>query len=117
MEECSKNNDVVILELDKPREIKFGVKAIKIIEKIKKCKISNLNLDQLTVDELIQILHAGLIDKSDVTIEQLEDLIDKYITVGKAIAIISEGFQVAFGKNALTPEQQTLLETMEVKQS
>lgn len=112
----SKNNDLVILELDKPREIKFGVKAIKIIEKLKKCKISNLNLDQLTTDEIIQITHAGLIDKS-ITVEQLEDLIDEHTTVGKVIMAISEGFQVAFGKNDLTPEQQILLAEMMEKQS
>lgn len=112
LENESKNNDIVILKLDKPREIKFGIKAIKIIEKLKKCKISNLNLDQLTADELIQITHAGLVDKSDTTVEQLEDLIDQYTTIGNVIIIISEAFQVAFGKNALNPEQQTLLETM-----
>lgn len=108
----SKNNDMVILELDKPREIKFGVKAMKLIEKLKKCKISNLSLDQLTTDELIQITHAGLVDKS-VTIEQLEDLIDEHTTIGNVILVISEGFQVAFGKNALTPEQLTMIQKIE----
>lgn len=111
MEENSKNNDIIILELDEPREIKFGVKAIKIIEKLKKCKISNLSLDQLTTDELIQIVHAGLVDKS-ITVEKLEDLIDEYTTIGKVIFAISEAFQVAFGKNALTPEQQALMDSI-----
>ena len=68
-----------ILELDKPRELRFGFKAMRLIRN----KFGERSLDQLMniqIDEIPYLAWAGLTheDKA-LTVEQLEDLLDAAI--------------------------------------
>lgn len=92
------NNNIVILELDRPRELKYGIKALKIIEKTLNCKITKLNTEELGTDEILKIILAGLInDDKELNVNKLEDLIDEYSSFGVAIAKMSEAMGKAFG--------------------
>lgn len=96
------NNDLVIIELDKPRTLKYGIKALKTIEKIFNCKITKLDTTELGTDEIMKIILAGLAwEDADLTVEKLEDLIDTHTTFGVAINKMTEAIGNAFGtKNA-----------------
>ncbi len=101
------NNDLVILELDKVRSLRFRTKAIKQIEKLFGCKLSKAleKMSDLDIDTAIKICHIGLTwEDAELTLNQLEDLIDDHITVGELLSKISEALELAFGgiKNGQT---------------
>lgn len=92
------NNDVVVLELDKIRNLRYGSKALKMIEKTFNCKITNMNLDNMGIDEVNKMIFAGLTQEdSSLTLEQLEELLDKHMTFGEQLTKMTEAFNLAFG--------------------
>ena len=73
--------DVVIIELDRPRELRFGFKALKVIEgtfKKSLIEIVGEGLNKIKSEDIEKILHAGLKDDdSDLEFDKVEDLLNK----------------------------------------
>lgn len=91
-------NTNVILELDRPRNLRYGSKALKNIEKIFNCKITEVKIDNLDIDTVTNLLHVGLqSDDPTLTLEQTEDLLDKYIPFIEQLNKFTEAFNAAFG--------------------
>ena len=90
-----------ILELDRPRKLKFGFKAIRLIrEHFGEKDVSDLL--NMKVDEMPIIAWAGLIHEDpDLTIEKVEDLLDSSIpgkyTVVEIVNILAEALADHFG--------------------
>ena len=90
-----------ILELDRPRKLKFGFKAIRLIrEHFGEKDVSDLL--NMKVDEMPIIAWAGLIHEDpDLTIEKVEDLLDGSIperyTVVEIVNILAEALADHFG--------------------
>ena len=90
-----------ILELDRPRKLKFGFKAIRLIrEHFGEKDISDLL--NMKVDEMPVIAFAGLIHEDpDLTVEKVEDLLDGSIperyTVVEIVNILAEALADHFG--------------------
>lgn len=94
----SKNNDVVIIELDKPRQIKYGIKALKVIEKLLECKITKINFNDIGIDEMLKLLFAGLSwEDKELTLESLEDLVENHSSFSEITSKLTEAITVAFG--------------------
>jgi len=77
------NNDVVIINLDRPRVVRFGHKALKMLCSILDKSFNDLN--QVLVnpgpEELEQIMYCGLLSDARkngevLKLEQMEDLLD-----------------------------------------
>ena len=70
--------DLVILELDRPRELRFGHKALKMIEATLKKSLLEIvqgGMNKVTAITLERILYAGLIgDDKDLKLDDIEDL-------------------------------------------
>ena len=90
-----------ILELDCPRKLKFGFKAIRLIrEHFGEKDVSDLL--NMKVDEMPIIAWAGLIHEDpNLTIEKVEDLLDSSIpgkyTVVEIVNILAEALADHFG--------------------
>lgn len=94
------NNDVVIIELDRPREIRFGHKALKTFQAITGTTIDTLGQD-LTFDLVEKLLYCGMLTDArkngeTLTLEMVEDLLDEH-DIQDTIQKVSEAMAAAFG--------------------
>lgn len=98
-----------ILDLDRPRKLKFGFKAIRLIrEKFGDREISDIM--NMKVDEMSTIAWAGLIhEEPELTVERVEGLLDEKIgedyTVMDIIGILVEAIaeQIGIEKKTISP--------------
>lgn len=88
------------IELDKTRNLRYGMKAISIVEKKLKTNISKLDMDNLTMEEIATVIWAGLVheDKS-ITVDKVMNLIDDHSNIKNALEIMGKAFSEAFGGN------------------
>lgn len=90
-----------ILNLDRPRKLKFGFKASRLIrEMFGKKDIEALR--NMNVDEFAKVAYCGLVwDDETLTVEKVEELIDAKIpeayTVTGIIKILSEAIAAHMG--------------------
>ena len=92
-----------ILNLDRPRELRFGFKALRLIRQ----KYGNRSVDQLMnihIDELPPVIWAGLKwEDSKLTEEQVENLLDDAIPKKYKIMEILEMTMMAFADHMGVP--------------
>ena len=70
-------NDVVILDLDKPRELRLGHKALKRFSALTGCSMQQMQDEIQRYDRLAQLVYVMLSeDQPDLTPEGVDDLID-----------------------------------------
>lgn len=99
------NNDVVIIKLDRPRELRYGHKALKTLvamtgktlEEVEQEGFSDLNLVE-------KFVYCGLLDDAkkrgeDLKLEQMEELLNEAPTYGHIIEKVQNAFMAAFGAN------------------
>lgn len=100
-----------VLTLDRPRRLKFGFRAIRLIrEKFGDREISDLM--KMRVDEMPIIAWAGLIHEDpDLTVEKVEALVDEKIgkdyTVMDIVGILIEAIGDQIGTGKKTPETKS----------
>ena len=68
-------NDVVVIKLDKEREIRFGHKALKKVEKMLEKPIMQLNMANIDSRQLEILFLCGLNDP-ELTLEDVEEMLD-----------------------------------------
>lgn len=103
------NNDVVILELDRPRVLRYGHKALKKLLAITGKNIEEIDTENIDLDELEKYLYCGLLSDAaehgeTLTLEQMEDLLDKAPTFTHYVNKMTEALNIAFGSLAETAE-------------
>jgi hypothetical protein len=87
------------IKLDKIRNLKYGMKAISLIEKKFKKPIAKIDMENLTMEDTSIMIWAGLQHEDrELTPEKVMDLIDEYSTITTAIQEMGEAFQGAFGE-------------------
>lgn len=94
------NNDTTVINLGgEDKAIKFRRKELKLLEVMFKTKISKINFDNLGIDELVKMIHLGLLhEDSDLTLEHAEGLIDDSpTTFGEMVVAVMEAFSVSMG--------------------
>jgi len=95
----------VILELDRPRSLRFGLNALVRIEEMIGKPISRLDLDNISVKDMRTIIYAGLFyDDKNLTPEKVGELIDDFSDINTVAEKLSEAMTEAFGrKNGKKP--------------
>ena len=89
--------DMVILDLDRPRELRFGFKALKSIEGMFKKPLMEVDLGNLKSDTLEKILYAGLKgDDTDLEFDKMEDLLDE-MPYNELVNKMTEAIGIAYG--------------------
>lgn len=65
------------IQLDKERNLRYSIKAIKHIEQYFGCTIKNVDWENLTIDGLIAVIHAGLKhEDKELSHGMVEDILD-----------------------------------------
>ncbi len=77
MESRPDKNDVVILELDKPRTLRLGHKALKRFSALTECSMTDMESVVQRYDKVAALVYAMLSDEDpDLTPAQVDDLLD-----------------------------------------
>lgn len=97
----SNKNDVVILELDRPREIRYGYKAIKTLLALIGKDLEEL--DTSNMDEVEKVIYAGILSDAQrngetLKLEDMEDLLDLK-PFDYVVEQMNKALNIAFGGN------------------
>ncbi|GIW49206.1 MAG: hypothetical protein KatS3mg079_682 [Caloramator sp.] len=88
----------VPVQLDKMRNLRYGMKAISLIEKKFGKSIAKIDMDDMTMEEIATFVWAGLVhEDKELTVEKVMDLVDEYSTVQTVMEKVSEAMNLAFG--------------------
>lgn len=96
-------NDVVIINLDRPRELRFGHKALKTLTALTGKSLEELDLDdKFDMEELEKIFYCGLLsdareNKETLKLEDMEDLLD-LAPMHVLLNSMQMAFSAAFGQ-------------------
>ncbi|KRE33428.1 hypothetical protein [Paenibacillus sp. Soil724D2] len=109
------NNDVVVIDLDRPRELRFGHKALKTYQAITGQSLEDLGQGGFSFDDIEKLVYAGLLSDArangeTLTLEIVEDLLDAH-DIQDTITKMSQALEAAFGKadpNAVAAAQKKL---------
>lgn len=101
----SKNNDVVIIELDRPRELRYGHKALKTLSALTGLGIEEIEKEAFGSFEMIEkLVYCGLLydakqHNETLTMEQMEDLLDSAPNYKHIMDRVQAAYLNAFGVN------------------
>ena len=86
------------IKLDKERNLRYGMKAISLIEKKFKKPIGKIDMDNLTMEDAATIIWAGLVHEDDkLTPNKVMDLVDEYSNLMEVTKAMTEAIDEAFG--------------------
>ncbi|WP_036710444.1 hypothetical protein [Paenibacillus pinihumi] len=97
----SDNNDVVIIQLDRPRELRFGHKALKRLSAMSGLNIGEIGDSELNMGQVEEIMYYGLLKDArengeELKMEDMEDLLDYAPTVAYTMEKITEALNKSF---------------------
>lgn len=89
------------IQLDKARNLRYGMVAMDQIEKRLKIKsIADLDISAVSMEQMAIIVWAGLYrEDKDLTPERVMELIDDYSDLGTVMEVITVAFTESFAKN------------------
>lgn len=96
-------NDIVIVQLDRPRVLRFGHKALKILGALTGKDIDALEMgNSFDLEEVEKIMYCGLLSDAAennevLKLESMEDLLDKAPSWKRMIEKMQEALTIAFG--------------------
>lgn len=91
-------NDVVIIELDRPRELRFGHKALKKMLALTGMTLQTMDINNFDFETIEKVMFCGLLaDDKDLKLEDMEDLLDE-APLGVIIDKMTEALDKAFGE-------------------
>jgi hypothetical protein len=97
------NNDVVIINLDRPRELRYGHKALKTLVALTGKTLEEIELAGFDDLELVEkLVYCGLLSdarQNGETLElaHMEDLLDAAPTYAHVVQSVQAAFRAAFG--------------------
>ncbi len=90
----------VTIELDKARNLRYGMNALVKVEELTGKTITKLDLENISMKDLRTILFAGLYhEDKTLTPESVGNLIDEYSNITAVADKLGEAFNVAFGSS------------------
>lgn len=90
------NNDTVILELDRPRELRLGHKALKRFSAMTGCSMDKMDAALNNYETMSALIYLMLFQEdSTLTPERVDDLLDS-VPVGKIVEKCSQAITAAF---------------------
>ena len=90
----------VTIELDKARNLRYGMNALVKVEELIGKPITKLDLENISMKDLRSILYAGLYhEDKELTSESVGNLIDEYSNITAIAEKLGEAFNIAFGNS------------------
>lgn len=92
------------ITLDKTRNFRYGMKAFSLIEKTLKVKsISQLDFENLSMEETATIIWAGLVhEDKDLTVEKVMDLVDEHSSIQEVAEVMGKAMTDSMGNENKT---------------
>ncbi|RSD21077.1 hypothetical protein [Mesobacillus subterraneus] len=95
-------NDVVIIELDRPRELRFGHKALKKLSALTGKSLEEFEMDGNNLEELEKVMYCALMfdakeNNETLKLEEMEDLLDYSRSFKYTMEKLQEALESAFG--------------------
>jgi hypothetical protein len=95
-------NDLVVINLDRPRYLRFGHKALKQLGALTNMDIAKMDMSNFDLEDLEKVLYCGLLsdareNNETLKLENMEDLLDQADTFKEIMEKLNESFQKAFG--------------------
>ena len=88
----------VLIELDKPRTLRYGLNALVTIEEQIGKPLTGLDFNNVSVKDLRAILYAGLFhEDNDLTPQKVADLVDEHSDIETVSIKLGEAMTLAFG--------------------
>lgn len=105
--EVSDNNDLVVINLDRPRFLRFGHKALKKLSRLTGKKLEQMDENDFDLADLEKIMWCGLQadakeNGEELKLDQMEDLLDSAATFSD----IMEAMNLALGQAFNRTEKQ-----------
>ncbi|ALC92060.1 hypothetical protein AM500_21375 [Bacillus sp. FJAT-18017] len=102
MPDKNDKNDVVIINLDRPREVRFGHKALKKMMAVTGQNLENFEFEGTDLGELEKIMLIGLEydarrHNEVLKLEDMEDLLDQAPSFSEIMQKMQQAFEAAFG--------------------
>lgn len=89
----------VIVQLDKPRKLRFGVNALITVEEMTGKSITEFNFNSISMKDIRTIIYAGLVhEDKDLTPEIVGNLIDEYSSVTEISEALGKAMDNTYGK-------------------
>jgi hypothetical protein len=94
-------NTVVILNLDRPRKVRFGHKALKTLGALTGKSVDNIIDDKFDLEDLEKVLFCGLLNDAiengeTLKLEDMEDLLDKAESYGDVLECMHKALDKTF---------------------
>lgn len=87
------------IKLDKTRNLRFGMKALHLIEK-SGVSLAKLDNEELTMEQIATVIWAGLShEDKELTPEKVMDLVDEHSDLATVLESMGKAFEDSFGKN------------------
>lgn len=98
----SDKNDVVIIELDRPRVLKYGHKALKKLSALTGQSLDNMDMENFHAEDIEKVIYCGLLSDAkehneNLKLEDMEDLLDQATRYSDILEKMNDAFNAAFG--------------------
>lgn len=101
------NNDVVIIKLDRERELRYGHKALKRLSAMTGMSLEQIGDGDIDFEQFEKIIYCGLLsDDKDLKLEQMEDLLDLAPSTGYYMSKMTEALSKAYGSDQPKEENE-----------
>jgi len=106
-------NDIVIIELDRPRELRYGHKALKLMLADLNLDFEELDLENADLDTVEKMIYYGLLTDAkrngeQLKLENMEDLLDEAPSMEYYMNKMIEAFNKSFGQYNTEVDQKNL---------
>lgn len=94
-------NMTVLIELDRPREVRFGHKALKKLMALTGKSLNNITEEEFSMEELERVMYCGLLSDAKehgetLELEQMEDLLDHAKSFNEVMEAMEKALENAF---------------------
>lgn len=87
-----------VIELDKHRNLRFGYKALMLLEDMMGCSLKDINFKSLTLKDISIILYCGLVHEDEsLSIDKVIDLLDEQEDITLISNKIADAISNSFG--------------------
>lgn len=99
----TEKNPLVVIELDRPRFVRFGHKALKQLTALTGTKLEKMDENEFELDDLEKIMWCGLQadakeNNEPLKLEDMEDLLDQADSIGAVMTAMSDALAQAFDR-------------------
>lgn len=101
IEIVNEKNDLVLVQLDRLREVRFGHKSLKMLSLMLGKNLAEFDESQIDLGDIEKVMFCGLIQDArehgeNLELEQMEDLLDLAPSYGDIIKSMNDALNKAF---------------------